>query len=84
MNRVYITGVPRQSRPQSSGLAAYAARKAEKEAASLAPYIVQRDKWRSCYNVYLGGKEIDTFDTKAEAVAWIKACINRATLQMDE
>lgn len=69
MNKVYIMGVPRQSRPQSSGLAA---RKAEKEAASFAPYTVQRDKWRRCYNVYLDGKELDTFDTKAEAVAWIK------------
>lgn len=78
MDKVYITGVPRQSRPQSSGLAAYAARKAEKEAASLAPYTVQRDKWRSCYNVYLDGKELDTFDTKAEAVAWIKSVYKSA------
>ena len=30
MSKVYIIGAPRQSRPQPSGLAAYAARKAEK------------------------------------------------------
>lgn len=72
MSKTYMNGNIVKPRPQPSGLAAYAARKQQQEAAALHPYTVEKEKYGRGYIVSLDGRELETYTTKAEAVAWIK------------
>ena len=64
-----------QRRKQPAGLASYQARKAAQEAASLAPYSVEKDSYYSSapWIVKFDGKAIgEFFPTKKAAIAWIE------------
>ena len=64
-----------QRRQQPAGLASYQARKAAQEAASLAPYSVEKNSYYSSapWIVKFDGKAIgEFFPTKKAAIAWIE------------